>query len=359
MLGKIALLMASLLFALFLAEMVFRLNLAPEPAYVVSSEWWKDRWLRKRKGKNPKEFVELDRELGWIPAAELDDHPYQGAHISTNSANMRGAREYTLERTGAPRIVTVGDSYTFGQCVNDDEVYGGVLEELLPGSEVLNLGVMGYGQDQALIRLRREGLPYRPDVVVFGFHGSNMRRNLLSFRDYAKPRMRLVDGELVTENVPLPTPMQVILDPWPPRMWDYYVMAGQKDILKRPEVREEMEALSEAIVHQMAADAAEVGARLAVIHLPHPAWLKGDDPFGLPIIKRLCEGENPSNLICPTALDRFREIVVDKQTQSIHYECHFSPQLQRAVGEAIVESLREEMPEVFGPAPAPEVATAG
>ena len=32
---------------------------------------------------------------------------------------MRGQREFPLDRAGAARIVAIGDSFTFGQCVDD------------------------------------------------------------------------------------------------------------------------------------------------------------------------------------------------------------------------------------------------
>ena len=52
----------------------------------------------------------------------------------------------------------LGDSFTFGEDVGDDETYSHHLEQLLPGTEVINLGVHGYGHDQMLIYLREEGI---------------------------------------------------------------------------------------------------------------------------------------------------------------------------------------------------------
>jgi hypothetical protein len=69
------------------------------------------------------------------------------------------------------------------------------------GTEVLNLGVHGYGHDQMLLYLREEGLRYRPDVVLLGFVQIDMPRNQLSFRDYAKPRFG-VRRRLSRRNVP-------------------------------------------------------------------------------------------------------------------------------------------------------------
>ncbi|HEY3175092.1 MAG TPA: SGNH/GDSL hydrolase family protein [Candidatus Polarisedimenticolia bacterium] len=79
---------------------------------------------------------------------------------------------------GTFRIVTLGDSSTFGWGVDTDRIYPHVLRDLLsrrhPGRaiEVVNLGVCGYSSQQGRVLLRREALPYRPDVLVFSY-GSN------------------------------------------------------------------------------------------------------------------------------------------------------------------------------------------
>ena len=103
----------------------------------------------------------------------------------------------------------LGDSFTFGEDVGDDETYSHHLEQLLPGTEVINLGVHGYGHDQMLIYLREEGVRYRPDVVILGFLTGDMERNVLSFRDYAKPRFVLDGGKLALRNSPVPPPAEM------------------------------------------------------------------------------------------------------------------------------------------------------
>jgi hypothetical protein len=78
--------------------------------------------------------------------------------ISTNSAGMRGQREYPVARVpGKRRILMLGDSFPFGYGVEDGEVVSAVLETLLKaggtpdaaaggGYEVINLSVSGFGQ---------------------------------------------------------------------------------------------------------------------------------------------------------------------------------------------------------------------
>jgi len=85
------------------------------------------------------------------------------------------------------------------------------LAALLPGTEVLNGAVVGWGHDQQLLWLEREGLKYQPDLVVWAFSSADIPRNTVYFRrmadprtalDYAKPRYLLEAGKLVLTNVP-------------------------------------------------------------------------------------------------------------------------------------------------------------
>ena len=100
----------------------------------------------------------------------------------------------------------LGDSFTFGDEVSDDETFCHYLGKLLPDAEVMNFGMHGYGHDQMLILYRELGRRYRPDVVVLAFVYSDVYRNLLHFRDYAKPRFVPHDEGLRLVNSPVPSP---------------------------------------------------------------------------------------------------------------------------------------------------------
>ncbi len=334
LLKNLALVAVSSLFALAAVELAIRHELVPEPRYVESTGWWREHWLRGRPGPVPKKFVELHPELGWVPAPNLRKLKLNGARINTNSAGMRGAREYPLERTGAPRIVAVGDSFTFGQCVGDDQSFPGRLEQLLPESEVLNLGVMGYGHDQSLQRLRVHGLAYRPDVVLLGFHRMDMARNRLSFRDYAKPRFVLEDGDrLALAGVPVPMPEEV-LGSLQPRLWNYVLVWWNRRYWERDNETEL--ALTRAIVKQMAADAAGAGARLAVVYLPEEKDVANAEPTPLPWLAETC-AEAGVPLVSPVL--RIHEALRGENLAE-HFDCHYSPRVYGLVAEETAAALR-------------------
>lgn len=348
MLRNLALLLVATFVSLGLAEAAVRLGLVPLGDYVLSDAWWKERWFRERRGMNPREFVVLDPELGYIPAANLRDLPYQGVRISTNSAHMRGRQEIEPGPGEGLRVVASGDSFTFGQCVNDDETWPAVMGRALD-AEVANLGVMGYGQDQALLRLRRDGFPYEPDAVVFGFHSSNMRRNLLSFRGYGKPRFELVGGRLELRNVPVPAP-ESFDRWWPPRLWNH-VLIHRDSRLDRKLQKRAIEDLSAAIVHQMAVDVQAAGARLYVVHLPHPNALEGAGEHGWSWMEKFCAAPSPAPFRCVSPVPRFREIAPTREARRKHFDCHFSKELYAAVGEVVADAVLRDLPPALRPDP--------
>ncbi len=81
------------------------------------------------------------------------------------------------------RIVTLGDSFTFGMYVNTYENYSERLEDMLNTVapcdsvrkfEVINLGVPGYDMHFETIRYALRGKKYQPDLVIWHIQGRNL-----------------------------------------------------------------------------------------------------------------------------------------------------------------------------------------
>lgn len=146
---------------------------------------------------------------GWALAPFLHEADVFGGKVLTsNSRGIRGSSEHA-EKASGRRILVFGDSFTFGEEVSDDETYAAALGRALPDADVLNMGVHGYGHDQMLLYLREEGHNYHPDLVLLGFLPYDMERNLLQFRDFAKPRFAVEQRRLVLRGTPVPTPEAV------------------------------------------------------------------------------------------------------------------------------------------------------
>jgi hypothetical protein len=137
-------------------------------------------------------------------------HTAQGRTISVNDKGYRG-KEYDFVRSPATlRVVMLGDSIAFGPGVDDADMFSHRLDSTRVAWEVINLGVMGYGTDQELLKLEREGLAYDPDVVVLHFclqndFADNMLSRALYDGVHPKPYFTLEAGELRKHDAHLKT----------------------------------------------------------------------------------------------------------------------------------------------------------
>ncbi|MCP3916429.1 MAG: SGNH/GDSL hydrolase family protein [bacterium] len=98
------------------------------------------------------------------------------ATVVLNGLGLRGPEPAGTLEPGAKRIVCLGDSFTFGWAVGDEETFPAYLRariaaELGPGSaEVLNFGTPGHNTENELAVYEKLVRPLEPDVVVLGFY---------------------------------------------------------------------------------------------------------------------------------------------------------------------------------------------
>ena len=78
-------------------------------------------------------------------------------------------------------ILAVGNSFTFGDNVSDDETWPAILEEI-GDTRVINGGVFGYGVDQSYLRMQALASKYRPNIIIFGMFPDDINRCELSER---------------------------------------------------------------------------------------------------------------------------------------------------------------------------------
>ena len=154
--------------------------------------------------------VTFDAHRGFRHQANLRELPVHGIPVSTNSRGLRGAQEFPVPRPpGATvRIAALGDSFTFGEGVRDDETWPAQLAGAIPGTEVMNLGERAYAHDQMYFALRDVGLSLQPDVVILGFYPNDLWRDELTFYCAEKPRFSEASGGWRVDNYPVPAPAQ-------------------------------------------------------------------------------------------------------------------------------------------------------
>jgi hypothetical protein len=121
----------------------------------------------------------FDAQLGWTwrPSS------VSAEGVTIGALGARGPREYApLKPEGRTRVLTFGDSFTFGDGIKDGATFQRIFEGRHRDFEVLNFGVSGYGTDQALLRYRSLGRDLGADVVCIGIMLENIGRNVNRFR---------------------------------------------------------------------------------------------------------------------------------------------------------------------------------
>lgn len=134
----------------------------------------------------------LDDRLGWKHAggvsrvfSDEDSHRFI---VTQNSYGHRG-KQYSFQRTvGKHRVLILGDSFTEGVHVSDDEVFSAQLETLATDIEVINAGIGGYGTVQQYLYLVSEGLRFNPHLVLLMFFDNDLSDNCLSYYPGFGPR---------------------------------------------------------------------------------------------------------------------------------------------------------------------------
>ncbi len=100
-----------------------------------------------------------------------------GARGVANNAGLRN-REVGPKPAGTYRILVLGDSFTEGASVAEEEAYPQVLEKILRrriarAVEVVNTGVGGWDPFQYAQYFEHHGLAFEPDLVLVGFFVGN------------------------------------------------------------------------------------------------------------------------------------------------------------------------------------------
>jgi lysophospholipase L1-like esterase len=141
---------------------------------------WKNRPMRQRKyidvfsptHREEDRAALLRQFLSGLPDS-LKDNPVW--EISLNSTGFRDREFPKTKQSSTFRIICLGDSWTFGANVGQQDAYPQRLQALLRQEfseaefEVFNLGVLGYSSYQGLELLKKNISELLPDLVVIAF----------------------------------------------------------------------------------------------------------------------------------------------------------------------------------------------
>jgi len=160
---------------------------------------------------DPGLFV-FDPSLGWRMAANWrGEHRHHDFHVrySTNDYGLRGpwpeAEPAAFPRKA--RVAFLGDSFTFGLGVNDDETFVQRLNETGDTTSYLNAGIAGYSTDQEYLYLKHRLPTWRLDrLELVVYLANDLIDNTLAFplqAEMGKPLFVLEGEQLRLTNVPV------------------------------------------------------------------------------------------------------------------------------------------------------------
>jgi lysophospholipase L1-like esterase len=149
------------------------------------------------------EYIVYSKDLGWERRPHFSGRlsgvflpPEPGQHIRHFDEHGFYTRDTEQVANNAElKIVTVGDSTTFGWGVDPGSTYSELLESLLPNASVINLGLNGYTSYQGYKILQKHGPLIRPNIIVVAFN-RNDRRYVL--------KEDSIDGDAVFSRGPHP-----------------------------------------------------------------------------------------------------------------------------------------------------------
>ncbi|MCB9877883.1 MAG: hypothetical protein H6835_09805 [Planctomycetes bacterium] len=156
----------------------------------------------------------LDDTLGYAPQPGFASHDnHWGTQVTIDGDGLRSNGDQP--RPDGPLIVCVGDSFTFGDEVDDDQTWPAALERLLD-RPVRNGGVFGYSFTQTVLRGEQLLDRLQPQVLIVSLIADDLLRSCYSRRYTNLPILDLDGDGLVLKGVPID---HAALPPDPARWW--------------------------------------------------------------------------------------------------------------------------------------------
>ena len=203
----------------------------------------------------------------------------------------------------------------------------------------MNFGMHGFGHDQMLILYRSVGRQFQPDVVVLAFVYPDIYRNLLEFRDYAKPRFVVEGGELRLINSPVPTPEETLArEPLRSKLVDALRLA--RSVIETSSGRLEPRAreLTLRILDQWVDEVRADGAIPVILYLPTEREVLNRAAAPSERERFLLEHCVARGVLCASARPEFAAAAARGTT--IRTTLHWGPAGHRATARALAKLLQ-------------------
>jgi len=196
MLGRLTLILGSVLIALIGLELACRLVRGPD-----ALAHWDNLVLQYRSGTRAYGAGRLvhDTRLGFVarPGFSSDG-------LSYDERSFRRSPTSSAVALADPPLLVVGDSFAHGDEVADSETWPARLQPLMH-RRVINAAMSGYGIDQMVLRAEIATVEVKPAAIILSFIPDDVRRSeMRRVWGAEKPYFELVNGVLVERNMPVP-----------------------------------------------------------------------------------------------------------------------------------------------------------
>jgi lysophospholipase L1-like esterase len=336
--------LAAMLAALPLAEVVLRVA---APRRLPSQE--------QIRGFVLKGMYIADERAGYRPAPNFSGRIERRGYVTEFSTDSLGLRGDELGPKDRPRVLALGDSFTWGWGVPQGEEWirwaGKEIEQRGgPAVETVNGGVNGYGTDNALARLEDLGPAIAPDLVLLGFFANDYTDNVLGARDIYTVREgylfdlfshRYLQENALARESHLYRLLTTAWETFRVRRLGGVPSARPVKNFTEAEFRRGME-LSEQYILRMREVAGSLGARFAVVWLPADVYALDrqraeDIPLQWELQQRILAAGIPS-------LDLFQVVAAEARVDALYLadDGHLSLRGNRVVGRAVGRWIVEQ-----------------
>ena len=155
-------------------------------------------------------LLRYDRQLGWRLSPGWSGRHRHYDFDTSYTVNGKGLRRTGLKTAGGggDAWAFVGDSFTFGIGVDDQQTFCSLLEKRSSDLACLNFAVPGYSTDQQLLLIRERVAEFRPaKVFLVTCLINDLFDNALPIPvqgTHSKPYFTIDGDRLALENVPVP-----------------------------------------------------------------------------------------------------------------------------------------------------------
>jgi hypothetical protein len=278
------------------------------------------RWQIQRQifGPEPVGIFQADERLGWrhLPGAEGGQREVPDFDVRYRIDAFGNRLTPGAPPPGAPALIFLGGSFTFGHGVEDGETYPALLQQRWPELRIVNAATNGWGTSQALLALE-ELLAREPKVagVVYAFISNHVVRNHLRKEwlvavDEMQGR-RNTHFELVGEDLV------------------FQGLAGPElGVEASPEQVRREKRITVALVRALSRRCDEAGVPFLTVYLP-------DGTRG-PIAPLLAKAVGPERLV---------DLRPELRYGSLHFahDSHLRPEGHRQLAAALASTLSERM----------------